>query len=119
MTSTAARTALPTRLPRKLNFISCALWGRARGRPLAVEPGLLDLVKKRAVADPQSPSGPHAVPPGLLEHLGDRFALGRLRRPPRDLLERWLRDGARSRQGPHPVRPAVREREPREVRIVQ
>src|SRR5262245_28218208 len=76
---------------------SSASYGRAGGRTLSVEPGLLDLVEQCPIADSQGPRRLYPVPAGLLECPSDGFTLGRLRRPPPDLFERrlWVREGFR------------------------
>src|SRR6516162_5216545 len=118
-TQAATRTrALPKRRFAKEHFIDSSSRGRPRGRPLAVESGLLDLVEQRPVADAQRPRRPHPVPPGLLEHSRNRLALGRLRCPSRDLLEGRLAHRGWG-GGPSAVDADVRQRNPRQERIVQ
>src|SRR5262249_8503004 len=56
----------------------------------------LDLVEQGPVADLQELGGPDAVPAGLLEDTGDRLPLGRPRRRPGQLLERY--DGRAGRR---------------------
>ena len=68
---------------------------------------------------PEPLRGPHAVPAGLFEHLGDRFALRRLGGPPRDFLERGLQLLRCRRELRRAAGSGVGKRDARQIRIIQ